>query len=148
MCRGQAVKLYFPEPLNAWNHHGMDRAELLINGTKSLRIRRRARSDGLKLQAATFLKRCRLTCADHLEKFISAAQEHFSKEKLFSLTLYGFPSSCERSVARTTASITVPLKDFCSSAYSPAIVVPPGEVTSSFSSPKCFALSSAMRAAP
>lgn len=71
-----------------------------------------------------------------------------AKKNVLNVCQLPCPSSCDRRVAFTTASIIVPRKPFCSMAYRPAMVVPPGDATSSFNSAKCFLCSSAMRAAP
>ena len=57
------------------------------------------------------------------------------------------PSSRERSVARSTASISVRRRPPASSVWMPAIAVPPGEVTMSLSWPGWVPVSSKSRAA-
>ncbi len=53
-----------------------------------------------------------------------------------------FPaSSRDRSVAASTARIRVPRTPFSSMIASPRMVVPPGDVMRSFSSPGCFPVS-------
>src|SRR2546427_3088961 len=58
------------------------------------------------------------------------------------------PSSWERFVAASTASISEARRRPCSSACRPAMVVPPGEATLSFSLPGCSPVSRTIRAAP
>src|SRR5437660_3782648 len=61
---------------------------------------------------------------------------------------YSDPNSWERFVAASTASISEARRRPCSSACKPAMVVPPGEATLSFSLPRCSPVSRTIRAEP
>src|SRR5579884_2579474 len=59
-----------------------------------------------------------------------------------------FPNSVARRVAASTASINTPRTPPRSRACNPAMVVPPGLATASFSAPGCCPVSSTIRAEP